>query len=70
MDDTKKLLKLVPKWAEKIGHIEAQKRLILADVPPRTAYRIVTGDHGSTVRALLAKVLETEMAKDGITLAG
>lgn len=59
---------LVTLWVEKVGKKEALRRLVIQEVPPVTAEKIVSGRYVSTPRDLLAKVLREEMAKDGLNL--
>jgi hypothetical protein len=64
-----KLTKAVALWAEKIGHDQAKKRLVLRDVNVTTADKLCEGRYQSEPRRKLAKILREEMAKDGFTLA-
>lgn len=61
-------LRLVRAWVEKVGRKDALRRLVIQEVPPVTADKIISGRYSSTPRDLLAKVLLEEMAKDGFTL--
>jgi len=67
MKSNHRALRLVKAWVEKVGRKEALRRLVIQEVPPVTADKIISGRYSSTPRALLAKVLLEEMEKDGIT---
>jgi len=69
MNANEHALKIVRKWALKIGTHEARKRLVLRDISPTTAEKMVTGTYPSTPTPLTARILLEETAKDGFTLA-
>jgi hypothetical protein len=68
MTENERVLELVKLWVEKVGRKEALRRLVIQEVPPVTADKIIAGRYSSTPRALLAKVLLEEMAADGLSL--
>lgn len=68
MTKNERALKLVKIWAQNIGAHEAKKRLIVRDLSPTAADKMVRGNYPSTPNPLTTGVLLDEMAKDGFVL--
>lgn len=62
------LKKAVEKWAQKIGHKEAGKRLVNADISVSIAQKLITGRYVSQLSFEKAQAILEEMAKDGFSL--
>lgn len=70
MSENEQALKMIRRWAAKIGNKKAIKRLHDAKLGYSTASQMVAGTYTRTPNDLTASVLLKEMAKDGFTLAG
>lgn len=64
------LKRTVKKWADKIGHKEAAKRLISVDISMAVTQKLIAGNYESALSYDKAKAIIDVLAKDGITLAG
>jgi hypothetical protein len=64
-----KIKELIPQWVEKIGRSAAVRRLAGWNLNVQTADKICGGTYAHTPRNVTAKILEEEMAKDGIVLS-
>lgn len=58
----------VIKWAEKIGHREAFKRLVAADISGTMATKLLAGSYGPTPSLDNANAILNELKKDGFVL--
>lgn len=58
----KDLTKRIKAWADRVGEKQALKTLVLADIGPSTAEKLVKGTYESTPKKI-AKTLEGILAK-------
>lgn len=55
------LIKLVPKWAKKIGHRQAKRKLVIEDVGISTADLMVRGEYYSSPGVDMVNKLQLAM---------